>query len=118
VPCSILLFKATIAAKLSLVILSQMKNGIYLRSDSKCDVTHTRTLYLSLRACVQGVLPIFKELAEISKFMEGEKSVLSSLLWNALFSMEEVMKPHAGDTPAVAVFRSLFNSRLQMSFTC
>jgi hypothetical protein len=55
---------------------------------------------------LQGVLPIFKELAEISKFMEGQNTVLSSSLWNALFSEEVVMKPHVGDTAPVSVFRA------------
>lgn len=55
---------------------------------------------------LQGVLPIFKELAEISEFMEGQKTVLSSSLWNALFAEEEVMKPHVGDTAPVSVFRA------------
>ena len=55
---------------------------------------------------VQESLPIFKALAEISKFMEGEKYILSSSYWVALSTIEGVLAPNPGDSPPVAALRA------------
>ena len=55
---------------------------------------------------VQESLPIFKALAELSKFMEGEKYILSSSYWVALSTIEAVLAPNPADSPLVAALRA------------
>jgi hypothetical protein len=55
---------------------------------------------------VQESLPIFKSLAEITKFMEGEFYILSSSVWIALCEIEKVLAPHPDDSPSVATLRA------------
>jgi hypothetical protein len=55
---------------------------------------------------VQESLPIFKALAELSKFMEGEKYILSSSYWVALSTIEALLVPNPADSPPVAALRA------------
>jgi hypothetical protein len=41
--------------------------------------------------------------------MEGEHYVMSSSLWPALKGVEDVLAPHAGDSPPIAQLRHLMN---------
>lgn len=49
---------------------------------------------------------MFKSLAEITKFMEGEFYILSSFVWIALCEIEKVLAPHPDDNPSVAAVRA------------
>jgi len=55
---------------------------------------------------VQESLPIFRSLAEITKFMEGESSIHSSSVWIALCEIEKVISLHPADNPSVAAVRA------------
>lgn len=56
---------------------------------------------------IQDAVVIFERLAHISKFMEGEKYVLSSTLWTALKSVESELSPHLGDSVIIARLRAV-----------
>ena len=68
-------------------------------------------------APVQEALPIFKSLAEVTKFMEGESYFLSSSYWVALSAIEKVMAPNLADSDPVKALRAAmaryhFNKRV------
>ena len=55
---------------------------------------------------MQESLPIFKTLAELTKFMEGEKYVLSSSYWVALSTIEGVVAPNPADSLLLHCYES------------
>ena len=89
-----------------------MRSGKLLRSDCCClfasSLLSCKLISLNfLSDLIQDAVVIFERLAHISKFMEGEKCVLSSTLWTALRSVESELSPHLGDSVIIARLRAV-----------
>jgi hypothetical protein len=54
----------------------------------------------------QEVLPIFADLAAVTKLVEGEDYCLSSSVWGALSKIESVLAPHERDSIHTAAVKS------------
>ena len=49
---------------------------------------------------------MLEKLGNISQLMEGENYILSSMIWGALFDVEQVLQPDLSDSAVIAEFRA------------
>jgi hypothetical protein len=67
---------------------------------------------------LQEALPVFKSLAEITKYMEGESYVLSSTAWWALGKIETILSPKVADSAEMAAMRlAMYNDHMNKRVT-